>query len=335
MNSQNVKKEFDFGRGERISSEKLAGEWGFFGTVFRGFADEITQALNIIDRSGELEIVERCNGQILDLYLQRDFNNEIRRILYEFPSLKMVTFYAFKDGSCGAYYSHAGYPYITKQFNANLFVDSSDDPWIFVRKADETQFSEKVNMWGELQYMPYFFLEESDWNLMEDYDNYEIYQTIGVGESEIPFCAYMDNEELKNIKISEGVTLISGEAFLRCSNLESVILPESLETIDAAAFAQCHSLKNVKMNKNIRCIEEYAFDECQSLETIILPEGIEYIYECAFSNCQSLKSVKIGNKVKFIGDGAFENCEKLIIQTKQGSIADLYAKENDIKVEYI
>ena len=57
------------------------------------------------------------------------------------------------------------------------------------------------------------------------------------------------NLNLKSIEISEGVTRISKYAFNKCSNLENLILPSSLEYIEESAFFECSGFKEIHSKK--------------------------------------------------------------------------------------
>lgn len=84
------------------------------------------------------------------------------------------------------------------------------------------------------------------------------------------------------------VTGIDYQAFYKCSNLISVIIPESVKHID-----------------------DWAFYECTSLTSVTIPNGVTSIGERAFYSCTSLTSVTIGNKVRSIGENAFRDCSKI------------------------
>ena len=80
--------------------------------------------------------------------------------------------------------------------------------------------------------------------------------------------------------------MLAINCFNNCSQLETVILPSSVETIDNYAFASCKSLKNFTLPVSLKSINQRAFDSAEQLETIIIPKDSELttIYEFAFSN---------------------------------------------------
>ena len=58
------------------------------------------------------------------------------------------------------------------------------------------------------------------------------------------------------------------------SSAEKVILPESVEYVGSAAFAQCSSLVELRFPKNIILIGSEVVDYgCTALKTVYLPES--------------------------------------------------------------
>ena len=100
------------------------------------------------------------------------------------------------------------------------------------------------------------------------------------------------------------VKLIFWCAFMN-SEIESVILPDTLELIHANTFTNCQNLHTVKLGKNVKKIVYEAFRNCKKLEKINFPEGLTEIENKAFENCESLKSIKIPKTVTHIGMQAF------------------------------
>ena len=120
------------------------------------------------------------------------------------------------------------------------------------------------------------------------------------------------------------VTSIGAEAFLGCSSLESINIPESIIFIEAGAFYGCSNLKNISIdekNSNYAQIQGVLFNKIQkSLHTFpagskihnySIPNGITHIGDYAFNSCSSLVSLKIPESVTSIGDGAFYDCSSL------------------------
>ena len=109
------------------------------------------------------------------------------------------------------------------------------------------------------------------------------------------------------------VTTIGGSAFNSCSNLTSVVIPNSVTTIGSCAFSGCSSLTSVVIPNSVTTIGDYAFSGCSSLTSVVIPNSVTTIGSCAFSGCSSLTSVVIPNSVTTIGSYAFSGYNYLTI----------------------
>ena len=103
------------------------------------------------------------------------------------------------------------------------------------------------------------------------------------------------------------VTSIGKNAFRLCENLSSVVMPNSVTTIERWAFCDSE-MKSIILSSNLSKIEQEAFNGCKKLEEINLPEKLSIIDVSAFAYCESLKSLVIPPNVMSIGAGAFKEC---------------------------
>ena len=72
-----------------------------------------------------------------------------------------------------------------------------------------------------------------------------------------------------------------------------------------------------------------------NLSSVIIPNSIIKIEKDNFYSSPNLINIIIPNSVKSIGVRVFGGCsEELIIKCDEGSVADIYAQENGINVEY-
>ena len=107
------------------------------------------------------------------------------------------------------------------------------------------------------------------------------------------------------------VTSIGSSAFLNCSDLTSVTIPESVESIGYMAFRGCTGLTSINIPKSVISIADYAFSNCSNLTTINISEGVINIQNDVFSNCSNLTTINIPESVTSIGDRVFNGCRSL------------------------
>ena len=135
-----------------------------------------------------------------------------------------------------------------------------------------------------------------------------------INDSSVAITKYTGSAETVTIpsKIAGyRVAYIDQYAFYACTNLSSIVIPNSVTTIGWGAFSSCTSLSSVIIQRGVINIDGDAFYGCSSLSNITIPDSVTEIYERAFSSCTSLKSVTIPNSVTSIGNAAFSNCVSL------------------------
>ena len=107
------------------------------------------------------------------------------------------------------------------------------------------------------------------------------------------------------------VTAIGTAAFINFTALESVELPDTVETIGHQAFRNCKELDTVTIPSSVTSIGINSFNGCASLKSISIPESVTSISDYTFASCSLLASVKMGSKVESIGKSAFDGCANL------------------------
>ena len=107
------------------------------------------------------------------------------------------------------------------------------------------------------------------------------------------------------------VTSIENYTFYYCTNLTSIILPESVTSIGNNAFGYCEKLTSINIPEGVTSIEYHTFYACSNLTSITIPEGVTSIGGHAFYGCSSLTSITLPVNVTSIGNYAFAYCESL------------------------
>ena len=146
--------------------------------------------------------------------------------------------------------------------------------------------------------------------------------------TEIGAFAFADCTSLKDFTIPDGIKSIGEEAFYN-SGITSLVVPESVETIDKLAFSHmanltnatfpagcgitfsdCKNLKTAKITGNPTVIDNYMFYECSQLTDFEIPGSVKKIGYAAFYNT-ALKEAVIPASVTEIDDWAFGECQNL------------------------
>ena len=124
-------------------------------------------------------------------------------------------------------------------------------------------------------------------------------------------CAFCQCDNLKEVVMYEGITMIGSDAFSRCHALPQISIPAGCKTIEWNAFYYCTTLKQVIIGEGCENIQREAFQGCGQLKTIAFPSTLKRIEEYAFSGCSSLTKISLPKQLNSIGNGAFSNCSNL------------------------
>ena len=141
-----------------------------------------------------------------------------------------------------------------------------------------------------------------------------------------------ENQEIICVSVPKTV-LSAYHSFYNCTNLETIVIEDGMETIPSYMAAGVYSLKNVEIPESVRNIGHYAFLGCSGLtqikfpanlkwigshafegcglKEIVFPEGMETIDESAFYACGEVGRVGFSSTIKVIGKKAFAYCNKI------------------------
>ena len=94
-----------------------------------------------------------------------------------------------------------------------------------------------------------------------------------------------------------------------CKNLKCITIPAPVTEIEPSAFENCRSMTEVTFaGNNVTRIDDWAFYNCHQLQNIVIPEGVSEIGLAVFYGCTYLNEVSLPASVQQIGDHAFANC---------------------------
>ena len=176
------------------------------------------------------------------------------------------------------------------------------------------------------------------------------------------------------VKVPETVKSIGPEAFSHNEYVREIILPQNLERIGENAFVACSNLETVNIAKTVLYIGTGAFDGTKWLNTqespfvcvngiliaytgidshitipdgvtgigggafmsnshiisVKIPDSIIYIDTLAFASCTNLISVNIPDSVEWIDELSFSMCPRLTLFGRENAYSHRFAQNMDI-----
>lgn len=148
---------------------------------------------------------------------------------------------------------------------------------------------------------------------------------------------FANSTEIISIDLSKTqIEVIYQDTFSKCANLQKVLLPNTIKSIEGRAFCDCTKLSEIYLPDSIEEISVACFKNC-ALKEITLPNRLKEIPQTAFNNCKELFKVDIPLSVKTINSSAFEGCDniKQVIISKgfSNSFSTIFPKRN--KIEFV
>ena len=155
-------------------------------------------------------------------------------------------------------------------------------------------------------------------------------------------CLTVDGSVITELRVPDGVEIVTSYAFYGNKMLTSVSIPVSLKCIEDYAFSRCDRLTALKIEdvaawcsvqlgtyskpsncslylggelvtaltvpEGVKEIGAFAFQNFAGIESLSLPEGLEKIGADAFMGCTGIKEIVIPESVTSIGQRAFAKC---------------------------
>ena len=152
----------------------------------------------------------------------------------------------------------------------------------------------------------------SDFTTLRNIQSLEHLDISRVNLSVLPTEAFLECTNIKSVILPNTLTAIGTQAFWG-SSLVSISIPASVETIEGGAFCRCTALQTVTFEKGsqLKTIESSVFSGCTSLTSIEIPASVEMIENSAFNGCTSLTTIEIPASVEEIRGYAFKGCTSL------------------------
>lgn len=107
-----------------------------------------------------------------------------------------------------------------------------------------------------------------------------------------PWSTEIDN--IKVVKIEDGVTKIGHASFMGLKELICVIIPSSVTIIGGNSFKDCPELTRIVLPDGVEAIEWCVFQQCSGIESIAIPASVVSIGDAAFQGCNALRDIYYG-----------------------------------------
>lgn len=156
-------------------------------------------------------------------------------------------------------------------------------------------------------------------------------------------------------RVRDGTKVIASSAFEGCTNIDEVIIPDSVKYIGKDAFLDSGVIENRSeegalyignflidvedgkdntfvIKEGTTIIADGCFSNCKGVSKIVIPEGVTHIGQYAFWACTNLTEVSIPASTYYIGKNAFTFCNLNKIVVADGNIS--YTVQDGILYNY-
>ena len=115
------------------------------------------------------------------------------------------------------------------------------------------------------------------------------------------------------IVLNEGTKGIAARAFMNCTGLSSVKIPNTVVNIGFSAFNGCSDISFIEIPNSVTHIGSAAFSSCSGLTSVIIGNGIIANGMREFYDCSSLTSIYVKSEIPMpINWATFYNVDKTL-----------------------
>jgi hypothetical protein len=109
---------------------------------------------------------------------------------------------------------------------------------------------------------------------------------------------FANSTQLSCIEIGKKVEYLGENCFENCINLKNVYFRGyNVPVFSSHLFHFCINLQTIIVPYGVKSIQDYAFSCCHNLSRIILPETCKYIGYRAFFKCNSLQQIYFNSNI--------------------------------------
>ena len=161
----------------------------------------------------------------------------------------------------------------------------------------------------------------------------------GSGVQTMRYTGFEEDITVPDMLGGKPVVAIGSGTFSNQMDIESVVLPDTVELIDNMAFFKCESLKTVNLPEGLVMIGRSCFGGCISLENLEIPESLQIVDEFVFLKCTAMTEISFSENLKEIGPNAFCMCENLkkVTMPKDTAVDDTAFTQcpEDMEIDYL
>lgn len=214
---------------------------------------------------------------------------------YDFYKSKIKRFFV-QEGS-NAYQEH------TKAIKEELKSAGSCGVTAYYTLTNEG----KMNVWGTGNIQSYDSSTGTNWRpwLYDDVKTLKINEGItGIGNNAFAWLS-----ELTDVTIVGNIG-VGYAGFRECGKLENLYIKGKITGVNTYGFMNCYNLRDIDLSE-CDYIGMNGFCGCTSLDKIVLSPGLSKIYPYSFAGCRNIQEIIVPDNVKEIGESAFANCYSL------------------------
>lgn len=147
---------------------------------------------------------------------------------------------------------------------------------------------------------------------------------------------FLNEEEIKNLFVPDGVKIIEPNTFNGFKSIETVYIPESVDSIGDNAFLGCTNITKVTAHdiaswcgisfgntqilqngsiiflSNPVCVSQNLYIGNNQLTELVIPEGVSEIGHTAFERCLGITKVSFPSTLRKVGADAFFDCTDIM-----------------------
>ena len=129
---------------------------------------------------------------------------------------------------------------------------------------------------------------------------------INAYETYIPVSISYEKIDSNGDGVEDSITILYDKTYVTA---ESVIIPDKIDGLPVTEILPYvffeSQITSIKLPNSLETIGEYAFMFCENLKNIEIPESVKYICENAFNSCTAAESITILNPECEIYDSSF------------------------------